>query len=176
LGDPDTDGGVGGNGGIGEDVGVPVASEEAACSMAVVIGVDLFGCVVNGTGGGGPAWESGGMGDITGVGAELAGEPEGRDGHSGSTMGERRADGSVISKKGDGVLSRDLLQICWGVCSSTGDLKWTDRDERESVRSANEKGDCNELPDNMGPSVGSLLGPAIGDGRQGHLGRGTGTC
>jgi len=67
--------------------------------MAVVIGVDLFGCVVNGTGGGGPAWESGGMGDITGVGAELAGEPEGRDGHSGSTMGERRADGSVISKR-----------------------------------------------------------------------------
>jgi len=40
------------------------------------------------------------------------------------------------------------------------------------VRSANEKGDCNELPDNMG----SLLGPAIGNGRRGHLGRGTGTC
>jgi len=47
LGDPDTDGGVGGNGGIGEDVGVPAASEEAARSTAVVIGVDLFGCVVN---------------------------------------------------------------------------------------------------------------------------------
>jgi len=53
LGDPDADGGVGGNGGIGEDVGVPAASEEAARSTAVVIGVDLFGCVANSTGGGG---------------------------------------------------------------------------------------------------------------------------
>ena len=114
---------MGGNGGIGEDVGVPAASEEAARSTAVVIRVDLFGCVANSTGGGGPACGSGGMGDITGIRAELAGEPEGRDGRSGSTMGERRANGSVISKKGDGALSRDLLRICWGVCSSTGDLK-----------------------------------------------------
>jgi len=112
LGDPDTNGGVGGNGGIGKDVGVPAASEEAACSTAVVIGVGLFGCIVNSTGGGGPACGSGGMGDITGVGAELAGKPEGRDGHSRSMMGERRANGSVISKKGDGALSQDLLQIC----------------------------------------------------------------
>ena len=72
MGDPDADGGVGGNGGIGEDVGVPAASEEGARRMAVVIRIDLFGCVVNGTVGGGPAWGSGGMGDITGIGAELA--------------------------------------------------------------------------------------------------------
>ena len=102
MGDPDADGGVGGNGGIGEDGGVPAASEEVARSTAVVIGVNLFGCIANGTGGGGPACGSGGMGDITGVGAELAGEPEGRDGRSGSTMGERRADGSVISKRAMG--------------------------------------------------------------------------
>jgi len=107
LGDPDTDGGVEGNGGIGKDVGVLAASEEAARSMAVVIGVNLFGCVANGTGGGGPAWGGGGTGDITGIGAELAGEPEGRNGHSVSTTGERRADGSVISIKGNGALFQD---------------------------------------------------------------------
>jgi len=110
LGDPDAGGGVGGNGGIGKDVGVPAASEEAAHSMAVVIGVDLFGCVANGTGGGGPACGSGGMGDITGIRAELAGEPEGRDGCSGSMTGKRRADGSVISKRAIGCYPR----ICCG--------------------------------------------------------------
>jgi len=71
----------------------------------MVIGVNIFRHIANGTGDGGPAWGSGGMGDIMGVGAKLAGEPEGRDGHSMSTMGDRRASGSVISTKGDGALS-----------------------------------------------------------------------
>ena len=114
---------MGENVGIGKDIGVPAAPEEAACSMGVVIEVNLFGCIVNGTAGGGPVWGSGGMGDITGVGAELAGEPEGRDGHSTSMTGEGRAGSSVISTKGDGALSWDLLWICWGVCASAGDLK-----------------------------------------------------
>ena len=110
MGDPHTKGGLGGNGWVWQDVVVSAAPEEAMLSTGEVIGVNLFGSIANCTGGGGPLWGRRGIGEITVVGTELASEPEGRDGHSVSTTGERRSDGLVISTKGDGVLSWEIDQ------------------------------------------------------------------